>query len=186
MWINGLQLALVSAVPLPTAVLSANFTGPGSRTAFLLYGVTYWLMATSFWGMWRYVHRRGLTDPSRDPERYDGVGKIYRFSIVWTSLCLVVAALSVYPAIVMWGVMFAVFAFPAEFAHFADRRRRRSEPNAQQDDQGGQAVAAKNESSSQRQASRFSVGTLQATRTAARPRGTRTSLTVRSPRVWLA
>jgi TMEM175 potassium channel family protein len=125
-WVNGMQLALVSAVPLPTAVLAANFTGEGSRTAFLLYGITFWLMATSFWGLWRYVDRKGLTDPSIDPERYVGMGKIYAYAVGWTLLCLAVAAFSVYAAVAMWTVMFAVFAFPAEFAHFIYLRTARA------------------------------------------------------------
>lgn len=120
-WINGLQLALVSAVPFPTAVLAANLTNEDSRTAFLLYGVTYVLMALSFWGLWRHVDRRGLTDRSRDAERYAGVATIYRFAIVWTLLCLAVAAVAVYLALVMWLVMFAIFAFPAEFSVLAAR-----------------------------------------------------------------
>lgn len=127
-WVNGLQLALVSAVPLPTAVLAANFTGEGSRTAFLLYGITFWLMATSFWGLWRYVDRKGLTDLALDPERYAGMGTIYGYAVAWTLLCLVVAALSVYGAVLMWAVMFAVFAFPAEFSHFIYLRARRGRP----------------------------------------------------------
>lgn len=126
-WINGLQLGLVSAVPLPTALLASNFTGEDSRTAFLIYGVTSWLMAVSFWCLWRYVDGRGLTDRTRDPEGYDGVGLIYRIGIVWTSACLGVVALSVYASAVMWAMMFAVFAFPTEFAHFAYRRTRRGQ-----------------------------------------------------------
>ena len=118
-WINGLQLALVAAVPLPTAVLAAHLTGgEGQRTAFILYGITYVLMAISFWSLSYYVDRRGLTDPSIDPDRYHGMLLIYRFSFVWTTLSLAVATVSVYSAIVMWTFMFAVFAFPAEFSHF--------------------------------------------------------------------
>ncbi len=124
LWIIGLQLALVSAVPLPTSVLAANFTGEGSRAALLLYGVTFWLMATSFWVLWRYVDRRGLTDASIDPDRYHGMERIYGYAVAWTLLCLYIASVSVYPAFVMWALMFVVFAFPGEFAHFMRRRDR--------------------------------------------------------------
>lgn len=124
-WINGLQLALVSAVPLPTAVLAANFTGDDSHVAFLFYGFTYVMMAISFWGLWRYVDSRGLTDHTRDTERYNGVGKIYTFGIFWTLLCLGVTAVSVYAALALWAFMFAIFGFPAEFADAAYRWTRR-------------------------------------------------------------
>jgi fatty acid desaturase len=43
-------------------------------------------------------------------------------SSCWTALCLVVAAVSVYPALVMWTVMFTVFAVPTSFAQFTGQR----------------------------------------------------------------
>lgn len=123
-WINGLQLALVTAVPVPTAILAQHPSGAGLRTATLIYGMTFFLMAASFWGLWRYVSRRGLTDPGIDPDRYEGVARIYGIAVLWTTACLAVAIVSVYPALAMWAIMFMVFAFPAEFAGIADRRRR--------------------------------------------------------------
>ena len=123
-WINGLQLALVTAVPVPTAILAQHPSGAGLRVATLIYGMTFFLMAFSFWGLWRYVARRGLTDRAIDPDRYEGVARIYGIAVFWTIACLAVAFLSVYPALVMWSLMFAVFAFPAEFAGLAQRRSR--------------------------------------------------------------
>lgn len=123
-WINGLQLALVTAVPVPTAILAQHPSGAGLRTATIVYGITFFLMAFSFWGLWRYVSRRGLTDRDIDPERYDGVAVIYGVAVLWTIACLVVAWFSVYAALVMWTLMFAVFAFPAEFAGAIRSRSR--------------------------------------------------------------
>lgn len=122
-WINGLQLALVAAVPVPTAILAQHPSGEGLRTATIVYGITFLLMAFSFWGLWRYVSRRGLTDRTVDPDRYDGVATIYGLAVLWTVACLAVAWWSVYPALVMWTIMFAVFAFPAEFAGLVQTRR---------------------------------------------------------------
>ena len=116
-WINGLQLSLVSAVPLPTALLAANLTGPESRTAFIIYGFTYFLMALSFYSLWSFIDRHGLSDPTIDPDRYVGMGRIYLFAIAWTALCLVCVTFSPLLAIIMWTLMFVVFAFPAEFSH---------------------------------------------------------------------
>lgn len=125
LWVNGLQLALVSIVPFPTAVLAEHVTGGADdrRTALMLYGVLFWLIATSFWGLWRYVSRRGLADPAVDPVRARGMGFNYGMSSIWTVACLLVASVSVYPALVMWAVMFMVFAFPASFARFTGSRR---------------------------------------------------------------
>jgi len=126
-WINGAQLALVSSVPVPTAVLAANVMTEERRTAVLLYGVTYFLMAISFWYLMSYVHRRGLTNPAVDAERYTGMSRIYACAIGWTLLCLAVALVSEVGAAVMWALMFAVFAFPAEFAHLLCPHKERSE-----------------------------------------------------------
>jgi uncharacterized membrane protein len=125
-WINGLQLALVAVVPAPTAILAQHPSGAGLRTATIVYGMTFLLMAFSFWGLWRYVSRRGLADRAIDPERYDGIARIYGLAVLWTIACLGVAFVSVYPALVMWSIMFAVFAFPAEFAGIAGRRVART------------------------------------------------------------
>ena len=125
LWVNGLQLALVAAVPFPTAVLAQHINGSADdrRTALLLYGILFWLIGTSFWWLWTYVDRHRLTERSADPIEYRGIGFNYRLSAIWTVACLVVATLSVYPALIMWAVMFVVFAFPAQFARATGRRR---------------------------------------------------------------
>lgn len=124
LWVNGVQLALVSLVPFPTAVLASHITGEADdrRTALLLYGAMFFLIATSFWGLWRYLDARQLIDTSGDPVRARGMGLNYGLSSAWTVCCLLVAAVSVVPALVMWALMFAVFAFPSAFALFTGRR----------------------------------------------------------------
>lgn len=125
LWVNGFQLALVAAVPFPTAVLAQHINGSADdrRTALLLYGFLFWLIASSFWWLWSYVDRHQLTERSIDPDEYRGIGFNYRASAIWTIMCLVVASISVYPALVMWALMFMVFAFPVQFAHVTGRRR---------------------------------------------------------------
>jgi len=118
-WINGLQLALISAVPLPTSLLADHITGPYSVTALRLYGITFLLMALSFWTLWTYVDRKGYTDRDADAERYDGMGRIYGWAIVWNVAALMVAHYSLWITVAMWAVMFAVFAFPVEFSRRA-------------------------------------------------------------------
>lgn len=124
LWVNGLQLALVALVPFPTAVLAAHITGDAQdrRTALLWYGAMFFLIAASFWLLWRYVERRGLIDVRIDPVKARGVGIDYGLSALWTISCFLVAMVSVIPALVMWAVMFTVFAFPATFAQFTGRR----------------------------------------------------------------
>lgn len=124
-WVNGFQLALVSAVPFPTAVLAQHINAGADdrRTALLLYGILFWLIGTSFWLLWRYIDRHHLTDPTTEPLEYRGMGFNYGLSSLWTIACLIVALVSVYPALIMWALMFVVFAFPARFALATGRRR---------------------------------------------------------------
>ena len=126
LWLNGLQLALVSIVPFPTSVLSTHINGSADdrRTALLVYGALFWLIASSFAVLWRYVTSRDLAEVSLDPVRAVGMGANYTLSSFWTVLCLVVASVSVDPALLMWAVMFVVFAFPASFAKFTGERVR--------------------------------------------------------------
>ena len=127
LWVNGLQLALVSLVPFPTAVLAKHITGDAAdrRTALLLYGTMFFLIATSFWILWRYVAGRNMIDTGVDRVRASGIGFNYGLSSLWTICCLGVAVVSVVPALAMWTFMFAVFAFPASFARFTGTRRFR-------------------------------------------------------------
>lgn len=81
LWVNGLQLALVAAVPLPTAILAEHVMTDEAPEALRIYGV----------------------------------------ATLWTALSLIVASLTVYPALAMWALMFLVFAFPQESAQVIAR-----------------------------------------------------------------
>lgn len=116
LWCNGLQLALVAAVPLPTSILAENITGDEARAALLIYGVTFFLMAASFLGVTAYVMRKGLVHPGPDATILHSLRASYALATAWTIVCLTVAAYAVYPALVMWALMFVVFAFPRESA----------------------------------------------------------------------
>ena len=79
-------------------------------------------MAASFWLLSSYVLSRGLHHAGPDTAILRSLRACYLLSTLWTALCLVVAWFSVYPALVMWVLMFAVFAFPRESAAVVARR----------------------------------------------------------------
>ncbi|MFM7232645.1 MAG: TMEM175 family protein [bacterium] len=122
LWVGGLQLGLVSAVPLPTALLADHFIGADRHTAFFLYGVTFMLMAASFWALSRTVLRRGLADDEGARGALAKLNRAYLIAMVWTVLCLLVLRFNLFAALAMWAAMFYVFAFPAEFAGFVHAR----------------------------------------------------------------
>ena len=121
-WVSGLQLALVSAVPLPTALLADHFTGDDSDTVFFLYGVTFFLMAFSFWILSRTVRSRSLLADDGDRAALGKLVHTYFIAVIWTVASLAVLQVSLYAAGVMWALMFLVFAFPVEFAYQAHLR----------------------------------------------------------------
>lgn len=122
LWLNGLQLALVAAVPLPTSILAENITGDDAHAALLVYGMTFLLMATSFLVISAYALGRGLVHGGADLAILRSLRLSYGLATVWTIACLVVAWFAMYPALVMWALMFAVFAFPRESSDFVRRR----------------------------------------------------------------
>lgn len=124
LWVGGLQLGLVSAVPLPTALLADHFIGDDRHTAFFLYGVTFLLMAFSFWALCRTVLRRGLVSDEATRSDLSKLNRAYLIAVVWTVLALVVLQVQFLAALAMWAAMFYVFAFPAEFAGFVHARLR--------------------------------------------------------------
>ena len=117
-WINGLQLALVALVPFPTALLAEHLLDADAGVAFAIYGVTFLLIAFSFWATARYIGWRGLADEHADPGVDRGLTRCYAISVAWTVLCLALCAVSVIAAIAGWALMFIVFAFPLQFAHW--------------------------------------------------------------------
>ena len=126
LWLNGLQLALVAAVPLPTSILAENIAGSEATSALLIYGVTFFLMAASFLVLSSYILGRDLSFPGVDIPFLRGLRTCYALATAWTVLCLAVASFTMYPALIMWALMFLVFAFPRESAAFFQRRSGRS------------------------------------------------------------
>ena len=122
LWLNGLQLALVAAVPLPTSILAENVTSPDARVALLIYGLTFFLMAASFLVITAYILAKGHCPSGPDESILRSLCRTYGGATIWTVLCLIVASFTLYPALFMWVLMFAVFAFPRESAEYVRRR----------------------------------------------------------------
>lgn len=115
---NLLMLLTVSFVPFPTALYSEY---PWSRTAFILYAVSFGLVALMKLWVWRYAARKpGLMSPETDPAV---VRRIDRRSWAVPFACAVAIAVS------MVSVFFAPFAFPLIplFACLLDPKRQGGE-----------------------------------------------------------
>ena len=94
LWLNGLQLALVGAVALPTSLLAEHLTGAERHDALLVYGLTFFLMASSFWVMIAYVRRRDLSHTGRNGAALNALRVSYALETLWTAICVAVASVS--------------------------------------------------------------------------------------------
>lgn len=121
LWTGGLQLGLVSAVPLPTALLAEYTSGADGLTAFAMYGITFLCIATSFWALSRAVTRSGLAQDAESHLRLLKLQRAYGLAIGWNVLCLLALRVNLLLALPMWVVMFGVFAFPVRFADLVHR-----------------------------------------------------------------
>jgi len=114
MWINGLVLFVVTFTPFPTAIL-AEYLEKDSHTAVFIYGFNYLLMSIAAFGISSYTyHKHFIPENTRD--EYFAIVKLYRYSIVFTFLNLFVCMLSASLALILYFVLFIVFAFPKEFS----------------------------------------------------------------------
>ena len=73
-------------------------------------------MASSFWALTRTVLRHNLLADDGDRPAMLRLRLAYRIAVVWNVLCLLALQISIPLALLMWGLMFGVFAFPGEFS----------------------------------------------------------------------
>jgi hypothetical protein len=85
--------------------------------------VTFFLMASSFWALSRTVLHGGLLGMEADLVGIARLKNAYLIAIIWNVLCMLALQLNVVLALVMWGLMFGVFAFPGEFAQLVHEIR---------------------------------------------------------------
>ncbi|MFM7195457.1 MAG: TMEM175 family protein [Bacteroidota bacterium] len=114
-WINGLLLLIITFTPLPTSIL-AEYLDKENHIGVIFFGFTYFLIASLYYGIWAYAHNNHLLNGDGDPEYYYCIKLTYRLASIYTFITFFVCFLSNAVAISMYALMFAVFAFPHEFA----------------------------------------------------------------------
>ena len=79
LFLNGLLLLFVTAVPFPTSLVSELLLGPDARPAAAIYAGTYFLIAIAFNVLWRYASAgMRLIDPGSDPLAVQAITRNYR------------------------------------------------------------------------------------------------------------
>lgn len=114
-WLNGFLLLLVTFAPFPTSLL-AEYATRGDRDAVITFGFGYFMMALAYNLLWSYGYRHNLLVQTENPEYYRAIRTTYRAATIYNLVAFGICFYSVPVAIVMYLLMFGVFAFPREFA----------------------------------------------------------------------
>jgi len=115
MWLNGFLLFLVTFAPFPTAIL-AQYINHSASGAVPTFGFGYFLMAFAYNCLWSYAYSHDLLVRDGDRDFFLAIRTAYRYASVYNLVAFFVCFLSIPLAIVLYLLMFAVFAFPKEFA----------------------------------------------------------------------
>jgi uncharacterized membrane protein len=113
-WVNGFVLLMVTLTPFPTAVL-AEYLGTEGRFALAVFGFNYFMIAIASYWICAYPYRKSLIDEN-DREFFHCIKLTYAYSIIYTLIAFWVCFFSIPAAIVLYLLLFFVFAFPKEFA----------------------------------------------------------------------
>jgi uncharacterized membrane protein len=123
MWVNGFLLFMVTLTPFPTAIL-AEFIQTEGRTALLIFGFNYIMIAFAAYFICSYAYKRFLVEEnSRDYFYF--IQKTYFYSIFYTIIVFFIGLISIAAAILLYIFMFTVFAFPNNFTKFLYNRNQR-------------------------------------------------------------
>jgi uncharacterized membrane protein len=126
-WVNGFVLLMITFTPFPTAIL-AEYLGKESRFALAIFGFNYLMIAVASYWVCAYPYKHHLIDTD-DREFFRYMKKTYGYSIVYTIFAFFVCFISIPGAIVLYVLLFYVFAFPKEFAtRLLKRERRKMKP----------------------------------------------------------
>ena len=125
MWINGFVLFLITLTPLPTAILAALIS-TDAQTAFAIFGGNYVLIAIVSYAICAYPYRKGLINTD-SREYFVYVKRTYEYSIIYTMIAFGMCFISVPVAVMLYVVLFIVFAFPkAAASKLMQRSAKRS------------------------------------------------------------
>ncbi len=123
-WLNGFVLLIITFTPFPTAIL-AEYLGTEGRFALAVFGFNYFMIAVASYWLCAYPYKKLFIDED-DREFFYYVKLTYAYSIIYTLFSFFVCFISIPAAIVLYALLFYVFAFPKEFAtKLLNRKHRR-------------------------------------------------------------
>jgi uncharacterized membrane protein len=122
-WVNGFVLLMITFTPFPTAVL-AEYLGKESHFAMAIFGFNYFMISiASFW-LCAYTFKHRLINLN-DREFFQYIKKTYGYSIIYTLFAVLICFVSIPFAVILYILLFYIFAFPKEFATWLLKRMHR-------------------------------------------------------------
>lgn len=119
MWINGFLLFLVTLTPLPTAIF-AEYLEKESRSALAIFGFNYIMISIAADSICSYAYNHNFIQEEHR-EFYRSYKMIYRYAIFYTLVVFFICFVSVVVPIILYSLMFALFAAPKEFASLLNK-----------------------------------------------------------------
>jgi uncharacterized membrane protein len=124
-WVNGFVLLLITFTPFPTAIL-AEYLGTEDGSALAIFGFNYFMIAIASYLICAYPYKRLLIDED-DRDFFHCIKISYGYGIIYTLIAFFVCFISIPAAIILYMILFFVFAFPKEFAtKIFNRKHRKS------------------------------------------------------------
>lgn len=122
MWVNGFLLFFVTLTPFPTAIL-AEYLETESTIALSVYGFNYVMISIAAYWICAYAYHHQLV---KEEERaYFYFYKVlYGYSIIYTITAFALCFVSTVIPIVLYVILFSVFAAPKKFAFWLSSRKK--------------------------------------------------------------
>ncbi|GCE08801.1 TMEM175 family protein [Dictyobacter aurantiacus] len=130
LFLNILLLMIIVFIPVPTALLAEYITAPRYHTAAILYGITFFVMATCFNLIWRYASHNGrLLGRKVDVHEVNKISRQYAFGPLVYVISIALALFNT-PLTMVFNFLLAVFFALPEFPR---PRRKQSDPFVESD-----------------------------------------------------
>lgn len=114
MWLNGFLLFVVTLTPFPTAILAQYLEKEGG-VALAIFGFNYILISIAADGICTYAYKHHLIE-EKHREYFSAYKLIYRYGLFYNTVAFLLCFVSVVIPLIMYSVLFVVFAAPKEFA----------------------------------------------------------------------
>jgi uncharacterized membrane protein len=114
MWINGFLLFVVTLTPFPTAIL-ADYLEKEGGTALAVFGINYFFISLAAYSICTYAYNHHFIE-EKHREFYYSYKLLYKYSIFYTLIVFCFSFVSIVVPLILYALLFIVFAAPKTFA----------------------------------------------------------------------